>query len=130
MPKIFNQQKQKLVRRKLRQALIGCEIKLWGALRRKNLGYRFHRQYGIGKFVVDFYCPKLKLVIEIDGATHSTETEIASDAKRQKYLEDFRLTVKRYNNVDVINNFSEIIYDIQEMCEELRKIKNKGGDDF
>ena len=119
MTQIFNQQKQKGLRRKLRKEPISCERKLWNKLRNNQLGYKFRRQYGIGRYIVDFYCPKLKLVIEIDGATHSTEEEEERDEERQKYFESLGLTVKRYLNVDIINNFDEAIIDISKACDEL-----------
>jgi very-short-patch-repair endonuclease len=119
MTQIFNKQLQKIIRRKLRQEPIGCERKLWSKLRNNQLGYKFRRQFGIGQYIVDFYCPKLRLVIEIDGATHCTEEEKNNDRVRQEYLENLGLTVKRYWNIDIKNNFSEVIYDIQKVCEQL-----------
>ena len=121
MTQIFNQQKQKCLRRKLRKEPISCERKIWSKLRNNQSGYKFRRQYGIGRYIVDFYCPKLKLVIEIDGATHSTEEEEKNDEERQKYLESLGLTVKRYLNVDIINNFDEVAENIKEVCLELKK---------
>lgn len=117
MTLIFNQHKQIALRRNLRRIPISCERKLWHKLKNRQLGYKFRRQYGIGKYIVDFYCPKLELIIELDGATHATDEEIKKDEMRQKYLEDLGLIVKRYCNVDIINNFSEVIGNIQEVCE-------------
>ena len=88
MIKVFNQPKQKLLRQSLRKMPIGCERKLWSRLRNKQLGYKFFRQYGIDKYIIDFYCPTLKLAIEIDDATHSTDEEIKKDVIRQKFIEN------------------------------------------
>jgi very-short-patch-repair endonuclease len=98
---------------------IGCERKLWGRIKSKQLGFKFHRQYGIGNYIIDFYCPALRLAIEIDGATHSTDEEIKYDTIRQKFLENLGLTVKRYNNTNIKDNFSDVIYDIQQVCSNL-----------
>jgi very-short-patch-repair endonuclease len=119
MPQLFNRPENKHLRRKLRQQEIGAEKRLWYKIRRDQLGFRFRRQFGIGKYIVDFYCPALKLIIEIDGATHSTEAEIKYDATRQKFLESKGLTVKRYNNSDVYKNLDLVVSDIYEMCKHL-----------
>jgi very-short-patch-repair endonuclease len=119
MDKVFNQKQQKSLRQSLRRMPIGCERKLWSKLRNKQLGYKFRRQYGISNYIVDFYCPALRLVIEIDGATHGTEDEVKRDIIRQKFLESLGLAVRRYNNADIKNNFSDVIYDIQQACSNL-----------
>lgn len=85
----------------------------------KQTGYKFYRQYGIGKYIVDFYCPKLKLVVEIDGSTHGTDEEIKNDKVRENYLRNLNLIIKRYDNIDVIESFQAVIGDLQETCEEL-----------
>jgi very-short-patch-repair endonuclease len=127
MAQIFNLPYQKNLRSKLRRQEIGAEKELWFRLKHDQLGFRFRRQYGIGRYIVDFYCPRLKLVIEVDGATHSTEKEIAYDIERQKYLEGLGLTVKRYNNYSIHTNVGNVVTDIYETCLELDlkfKIKN------
>jgi very-short-patch-repair endonuclease len=124
MTQVFNHPKQKLLRQKLRKMPIGCERKLWQRIRNKQLGYKFFRQYGIGKYVVDFYCSELKLVIEMDGITHTTPEEIENDQIRQKFIESKDIRVKRYSNNDIKENFSEVIYNIQEMCGELEGKKS------
>ncbi len=107
------------MRRKLRQLPVGCERKLWNRLKNKQLGYKFNRQVSISKYIVDFFCFQLKLVIEIDGATHCTNKEIENDKIRQAYLENLGLTIRRYTNNDIKNNFSEVVYNIQQICEQL-----------
>jgi very-short-patch-repair endonuclease len=120
MTKIFNQPKQKLLRQALRKMPVSCERKLWSRLRNKQLDYKFFRQFGIGEYIVDFYCPTLKLDIELDGATHCTKEEIKRDEIRDKYLQSLGIITKRYNNTDIKENFSEVIYDIQQTCEQLK----------
>jgi very-short-patch-repair endonuclease len=119
MKRIFNNQQQKLLRRKLRQVPISCEKKLWNKLRNKQLGYKFNRQVSIGRYVVDFFCFQLKLIIEIDGATHCTDEEIKKDKIREEYLKSLKLIIKRYTNSEIKDNFSEVVYDIQQTCEQL-----------
>ena len=117
--KLFNTKASKEIRRELRQSPISCEAIMWLKLRNSKIGYKFRRQYGVGKYIVDFFCPELKLVIEIDGATHCTEDEIMYDTQRQKFLEEKGLIVKRYLNIDIKNNLSEVMHDLQSACERL-----------
>lgn len=119
MTKVFNQSSQKKLRQALRKIPVSCERKIWSRLRNKQLGYKFFRQFGIGKYIMDFYCPVLKFMIEIDGATHCTEDEIQKDKTRDQYLRNFGITIKRYTNTDIKENFSEVIYDVQEILIKL-----------
>ena len=121
MTVLFNLKQNKTIRRNLRKQEIGAEKILWSKLNRKQLaGYKFRRQFGIGDYVVDFYCPKLKLVIEIDGATHSEEKEIEYDKARQKFIEGLGLTVKRYTNENIQKNLPEVLGDLYEICRGLK----------
>jgi len=74
---------------------------LWFELKNKKLGERFLRQFSITKYVVDFYCPRLKLAIEIDGATHLTDDEILYDAKGRLRLNRclYVLSDFKYGNI-------------------------------
>ncbi len=119
MTQLFNLKSQKGLRKILRGQGILAEIKLWSKLRNKNLGYKFKRQFGIGKYIVDFYCPKKRLIIEIDGATHSTNKEIADDAIREKYFESLGLRVIRFTNNDIKENMDEVLTVINEKCEKI-----------
>ena len=71
MTQIFNRSSDTEKRRRLRCESPLAEQRLWLRLRNRQLmGYRFRRQYGVGPYVLDFYCPKLKLAIEVDGDNH------------------------------------------------------------
>jgi very-short-patch-repair endonuclease len=73
--------------RQLRQNLTDSELSLWRRLRGKQLaGVQFYRQKPIGDYVVDFYAPKAKLVIEIDGSQHLEASHVAQDRERDEYL--------------------------------------------
>jgi very-short-patch-repair endonuclease len=72
MTKLFNKKSEKEKRRSLRNNMTEAEKILWLQLKNKRLGVRFLRQFSVGAFVMDFYCPALKLAIEVDGATHNT----------------------------------------------------------
>jgi len=85
------------------------------------MGYKFRRQYSIGSYVVDFYCPQFKLVIEIDGGTHISKQAAVYDKQRQKYLESLGLIVKRYSSQLIANNLDEVLIDLNSFCQGLEK---------
>jgi len=118
MTKIFNKKETKNIRRLLRAQPISAERQVWQRIRRRQLGYRFNRQYGIGNYVVDFYCAEKKLIIEIDGATHSSEQEIKKDLEREGYLKNLGLNIKRYTNRDVFDNLGSVIDSIYSFLKD------------
>lgn len=89
MNKIFNIKPYQERRRQLRKNMTEAEVILWSKLRSRQVNnYRFRRQVGIGKYIVDFYCPELRLAIEIDGDLHFLEQKtIYYDKKRQREIE-------------------------------------------
>jgi very-short-patch-repair endonuclease len=92
------------------------EILLWKEIKGKKLsGYDFHRQKPIDQYIVDFYCPKLKLIIEIDGDSHDGKE--SSDLIRQKNLESLGLTVIRFLDSDVKSNVDGIVEQLKEWIE-------------
>jgi very-short-patch-repair endonuclease len=96
--KIYNHPSKKAFRKVLREAHIAPEAVLWNSLKNRQLGVKFRRQSSIGPYFVDFYCPLCRLVIELDGAAHFSETREEYEAKRTKYLEAEGLTVIRFEN--------------------------------
>ena len=79
---------------------------------------RFHRQFVIGNYIVDFYCHAAKLVVELDGSQHCTPQEAEYDRKRTEYLESLGLKVVRFSNLDVMRRFRDVCGTIHEMVEE------------
>ena len=118
--KIFNQTKQKRIRQKLRKNLTEPERRLWHSIRSQQLGVKVRRQHGIGPYIVDFYIPKSKLVIEIDGNSHY-ETEDAMQADKDKdrdsYLNSLGLRVVRYRNDQVMKEIDSVLEDIVSYLE-------------
>ena len=79
-------------------------------MKKKQLkGYKFRRQYGAGKYVIDFYCPKLKLAIEIDGQTHLDQVARIYDQERQKYIESFGIKFLHFSNYEVYEDLDAVI---------------------
>ena len=98
-----------------------AEIALWTKLRRKQIfGLPFYRQKPLGNFIVDFYCPAARLVIEIDGGQHYTEQGRKHDSRRDEYLNDMGLFVLRFSNLDVLGNMDGVIAEIRRCLEEKR----------
>jgi len=89
-----------------------AEVILWSKLRGKQLEYKFRRQHGIGKYVVDFYCPELKLIIEIDGDVHGFDNQIKKDKERREFLESLGFVILRYSNNDIKNNLGGVLNDL------------------
>ena len=83
MTKIFNTSVGRQRRRSLRKSMPDAEVILWSRLKGKQLGgFKFRRQYGVGKFSIDFYCAVQKLAIEVDGASHYAIGEQEKDRER------------------------------------------------
>ena len=96
--------------RKLRKNMTDVENLLWWKIRNKQLkGHQFYRQKIIGNYIVDFYCPKAKIVIELDGGQHYTEEGKLKDAQRDKYLRDLGLEVLRFCDRDILDNLSGVV---------------------
>lgn len=102
--------------REMRNNSTKGEIKFWcELLRKKQTGYNFYRQKIINHFIVDFYCAKLKIVIEIDGTSHEGKEEY--DKRRGSVLESLELKVIRYNDVQVLNNFHLVEQDFKKQIK-------------
>ncbi|MBU4142427.1 endonuclease domain-containing protein [Patescibacteria group bacterium] len=112
---IFNQKYHKNSRRKLRCQMTKAEIILWHKIRRNQLGCKFRRQHGIGKYIVDFYCPELKLIIEVDGNVHFYEENTAADREREKYFKNLGLRLVRYTNLDIMQNIDSVLANLQKI---------------
>src|SRR4030067_3810611 len=104
MTKLYNKKSEQEKRRQLRNNMTYCEKIVWMYLRKKQFGYRFLRQYSVDKYVVDFYCPKLKLAVEIDGDVHDIPEQKEHDEKRQAKLERFGSTFVRITNEELLGN--------------------------
>ena len=96
--------------RSLRREQTEAEKCLWGCLRSRRLnGYKFIRQEPIGPFVADFLCRERKLVVEVDGATHSEPHEIVYDERRSRYLATLGYKVLRIQNADVFTIRDDVL---------------------
>ncbi|MCB2406798.1 endonuclease domain-containing protein [Hymenobacter lucidus] len=111
---IYNHPHQKASRQELRNHLTEAEATLWRALQRSQLaGRKFRRQHGIGAYIVDFYCPAEKLVVELDGAGHFTVSGEANDVERTAYLNGVGLRVLRFENKLVLEQLDGVVAGIE-----------------
>lgn len=119
MPIRFNKKEQKQLRKKLRSEMPKSERILWDRLRGNQIGYKFRRQHGIGRYIVDFYCPSVKVVVEIDGLSHEDNYE--HDMFRQEYIESLGIRVLRFNTEEVFNNLDYVVHAIYQVCAAKEK---------
>ncbi len=95
-----------------------AEGRLWRRLHNRQLnGFKFVRQEPIGRYFADFACRECKLVIEIDGATHSTDAEINYDRRREASLIEYGFRVLRFNNNEVYQNLGGVLETILAALE-------------
>ena len=95
--------------RNLRKNMTGAERRLWSRIRRKQLKrFQFYRQKNIGDYIVDFYCPAAKLIIELDGGQHYFKENIAKDEERYRFLNGLGFRVLRFSNMDVFNDLEGV----------------------
>lgn len=120
MTKLFSKSEYTQRRKKLRRNMPKGERLLWQHLKGSQLGgYKFRRQAGVGPYVVDFYCPKLRLVVEVDGYSHMNEEAQAYDRKRDAYMKQLGLTVNRYTGVQVWEELDSVKQNILNACKSL-----------
>jgi very-short-patch-repair endonuclease len=96
--------------RSLRRNSTNAERQLWQRLKNRGVsGFKFVRQAPIGPYIADFLCRDMKLVVEIDGAPHSTDAEIASDQRRTKVLAEQGYRVMRFTNEAVYESAEGVL---------------------
>ena len=103
-----------------------AEHKLWHALRAKQLdGARFRRQHPIGHYIADFVCLERRLIVEVDGGQHTEDSQIARDARRDRWLETEGYGVLRVPTVEVYGNIAGVLDTIWGMLQEMPSVRGK-----
>ncbi len=102
--------------RALRREMTLPEGLLWRELRKRPGGFKFRRQHPLGSYVVDFYCPAAKLVIEVDGEAHSMGAQPVHDAHRDAWLSENGFRVLRIAARDVLNDLAAVLRQIVAQC--------------
>ncbi len=96
--------------KELRKSMTSAEKVLWHFLKNKSVeGFKFRRQHPINKYIVDFYCHQIKLVIEVDGSFHDEIEQKEYDAGRTLALQEFGLKVIRFSNEEILYRINSVI---------------------
>jgi len=120
MGRIYNRKDQNEKRKALRNAMSNAEIILWNRLKGRQIkNMKFRRQFGVGRYVIDFYCPEIKLAIEVDGNTHDSPDEIEYDQTRQSEIENYKIVFLRIKNEEIFKSIDEVILKIENKINEL-----------
>ena len=113
------------VRRQLRKSGEAAEAVLWKCIKsRQILGYKFRRQFSIGPYILDFYCPEAKLCVELDGADHYTIDGVKYDQLRSGYLfNEHGIKVLRFENRDLYYNLEGVLNEITHYLRIIKQSK-------
>jgi very-short-patch-repair endonuclease len=102
--------------RELRKNMTAAEKKLWSEFL-QHLDCTVLRQKPLDNYIVDFYCPRHKLIIEVDGEVHESGERMEYDKHRTRILEEYGLRVVRFQNHDVLNDFNRVCGEIRALME-------------
>lgn len=112
---INNQKHLLFFRRILRKSLTPSEARLWLCLQKRQLdGKRFRRQFSVGDYILDFYCPEQKLAVELDGKHHFTPAGVMVDGERDAFLTAQGITVLRFENNMVLLQLENVLETIRQ----------------
>ncbi len=107
---MFNNKSLKGRRKELRANQTDVEKKLWEYLRGKRLGgFKFNRQFSVGPYILDFYCPKMRFGIELDGSEHSESKTRLYDKDRERILQASNIKIIRFWNGEVENDIEKVL---------------------
>jgi very-short-patch-repair endonuclease len=113
--------------RNLRRNQTSAESKLWSVLRNRQVdGLKFRRQHPIGRYIADFCCEEIGLIIELDGSQHADAT--VADAQRTMVLEDMKYTVLRFWNFEHADNIDGVVQQIHEFVKIARNPPSPSGE--
>ena len=114
----YNLSHLKKYRKELRNNGTPAEAILWTRLKNKQVKEkRFRRQFSVGNYILDFFCPSAKLAVEVDGDGHFTKEGIEYDARRTTFLETKGIRVIRFKNDEVYHGLDEVIQKIAESLD-------------
>jgi very-short-patch-repair endonuclease len=115
--------KLKSIARELRKNSTLSEVLLWNKIKKKALGYEFHRQVPIDDFIVDFFCHELMLAIEIDGSSHDYNYD--KDASRQAILENYGILVVRFQDLDIKRGMNDVLRSLENIISDIEDKKGR-----
>lgn len=119
----YNRPEQKDLRRDLRKGGEAPEAVMWTLIKGRQLdGMKFRRQFGVGPYVLDFYCPEIKLGVELDGAPHFMSGNFGRDDVREEYLfREHGIRIVRFENRDLFYNQDGVVKVILSVIQKLKK---------
>ncbi len=109
---VYNSQTLKPRRRELRELQTEAERVLWSYLRSKKLGQKFFRQYSVGPYILDFYCPRYRLAVELDGSRHNLDKNKQYDDYRTRTLAGINIKLIRFWNDEVLIKTNKVLEQI------------------
>jgi len=113
---MLNPKKTKKQRQHLRRNMTKWEVRLWNDLKGKKMyGFKVRRQYGIENYVIDFYCPQLKLAIEVDGDVHYFKNKMNTDARKNNKLTKEGIKLIRLKNEDLADDYESVIVYLEDI---------------
>ncbi len=113
--------------KKLRKNSTLGEILLWEQIRKRKLGFQFHRQVPVHNYVIDFYCDELNIAIEVDGNSHNNPDQKEKDYIRDYTLNQLGITVIRIDDLDVKKNLNSVTRFLEYRIDQIRNGKNSDG---
>jgi len=124
--RLYNRKVQKKLRQSLRNDAPKAERLLWWRFRGRQVdGLKFRRQYGVGDYVIDLYCPAAKLAVEVDGESHFDPVAEGKDARRQAFIESFGILVLRFKNPEVYDSLDWVVDEIWRVATERASMLSK-----
>ena len=119
---MFNPKKTKKQRQYLRNNMTKWEVRLWNDLKGKKMyGFKVRRQFGIANYIIDFYCPALKLAIEIDGDVHYFAEKARKDDEKNDVLKTVGIKVVRIENLDLEEDYESMILYLEDIFRDRAK---------
>src|SRR5437016_5666666 len=103
--------------RQMRKAPTQTEAILWDHLRKNQVGYSFQRQRVIYGYIVDFWCPKARLAIEVDGSVHEKQEVMANDEQKEQALASYNIALLRFSNDEVLLHLKIVLANIKRECD-------------
>jgi len=107
--------------KELRRNMTDAEMVLWGYLKAGINGLKFRRQHPIGIYIADFYCHKLRLIIEVDGNIHDKKEIKEYDLNRENDLKSWDYIIIRFSNQKVLKETQAVLVEINSLVENLFK---------
>jgi very-short-patch-repair endonuclease len=119
---MLNPKKTKNQRRFLRKNMTKWEVRLWNDLKGKKMfGLKIRRQFGVDNFIIDFYCPELKLAIEVDGDVHHFSDKKKADKAKDDYMNELGIKMVRVQNSDFDEDYETVLKYLERVFKDQAK---------